>query len=75
MIGRLKINQDKRWEIVNDLGDRVLITAGDVIEVKLGNQWFKTSVEYIYEVGYQATKPGLSLFVGQQARIRFFQGF
>lgn len=47
MQGRLRKNLIGRWEIVNDLDERVEISSGDVIEVYRGERgWVRTRIEH-----------------------------
>lgn len=68
MEGHLRKNQCGRWEIVDNSGNRIEITSGDLIEVQVGETWIKTRIECGMD-GYYAAVPGLKLFQGQKSKI------
>lgn len=78
MQGYLRKNEFRRWEIVNDLGERLELTSGDVIELEnvLMNgkrEWVTTRIESQpepfppFKMGYYAVD-GAVLYNGKNAR-------
>jgi len=80
MQGTLRLNENGRWEIVDQSVDRVgrlicEITSGDVIEVEVAGHWICTRIESSsrsyppYSAFYYAVVQGVSLYPGQKARL------
>lgn len=65
MDGKLAKMQSGRWSIGNEWE----ITSGDVIEVKVGENWIATRIEH-NGTGYYAVVTGILLYEGMPARRR-----
>ncbi len=74
MVGKLRLNSNSRWEIVDDLDNCIELTSGEVIDVKIADQWIRTRIETKgrqdppYEAEYYATTSGVNLCSGLTAR-------
>lgn len=74
MIGKLRKNDIGRWEIVNESGQRIELTSGDVCEVQIGEVWHRTRIESQatntppFTAQYYAVLPGIRLYEGMPAR-------
>lgn len=66
--GSLRKNEGERWEIIRIEESRYELTSGDVVEVKIGDHWFRTRVEH-NGTEYYSTVPGIRFFNGMPARV------
>lgn len=74
MEGKLRKNEIGRWEVVDESGNRLELTSGDVVEVKVADHWIRTRIESMssdkppFTAEYYAVVPGVKLYSGQPAR-------
>jgi hypothetical protein len=68
--GKLKFSQEsRRWQICDEQGERLWeITSGEVIHVKVADQWIVTRIECGAN-GYYPVQRGVALYDGQQVEV------
>lgn len=69
--GKIRKNEIRRYEIVEADGFRYELRSGDGVEIKIGNEWIKTSIEHSDRYGgyYAVACPRMDL-TGVEARVR-----
>lgn len=62
-----RVNKGERWRLV---GENHALGPGDFVEVKIGNVWIGTKVEFSHTTkDYRAQVLGIYFYNGQPARI------
>lgn len=67
MTGELRLNENGRWEIVDEFGNRIELTSGTRIDVAVSFYWIRTRIE-LKHGQYIASEQGVRLYEGQPAR-------
>ena len=67
--GKIRKNEIRQYEIVEADGFRYELLSGDEVEIRIGNKWIKTSIEYLDRYGGYYAVACMDL-TGVEARVR-----